>query len=182
MRRFIPFVGDTRARDAVDEIFSRDVLGAILFGAAIGKVIEKGLNLIADGTATLLVGWSFAAIVFFGVFVFWHRIEEAASDTKDNVEEAASDSMGDTNRGVFGRVGGFLSNIPEWHALAIGSALGLISGFTGSNEIAIFAFLVITGKAKVSNGHLRDAAKEAAYSGGAFVVLFLIGAVASGAV
>ena len=91
MKRFIPFVGDTKARDAVDEIFSRDVLGAILFGAAVGKVVEKGLNLIASDTAALLIGWSIAAAVFFVVFVFWHRFEEAANDAKDKVEEATND-------------------------------------------------------------------------------------------
>jgi len=72
---------------------------------------------------------------------------------------------------------GFLSYAAEWHALAIGAFFGLVFAVTGNPVVAGFAFLVITGKAKVSNAHLRDAAKEAAYSGGAFVVFAVGGGV-----
>lgn len=83
MRRFIPYLGDTRAIDAWDELFSRDMLGAVLVGAAIGKVVEKALNLIADGTAALLIAWSVAAVAFVIAFVYWHKLEQAAEDAKD---------------------------------------------------------------------------------------------------
>lgn len=69
---------------------------------------------------------------------------------------------------------GFLSYSKEWHALAIGAVLGIIAAVTMHEAVFLFAFLIITGKAKVSNGHLRDAAIEAAYSGGGFVVFFVL--------
>jgi hypothetical protein len=83
MRRFIPFVGDTRASDAWEELFSREVLGAVLVGSAAGKVVEKVLNLLVDTTVELLIAWSFAVVVGMLIFVYWHRIEAAAEDATD---------------------------------------------------------------------------------------------------
>jgi len=83
MRRFIPYLGDTKASKAWDELFSRDVLGAVLVGSASGKVVEKALNLWFDGTFELLIAWSVAVFVGIAVFVYWHRIEDAAEEAKD---------------------------------------------------------------------------------------------------
>lgn len=66
---------------------------------------------------------------------------------------------------------GFLSYAAEWHALAVGAALGLVYGGTGDTRIAIVAFLLVSGKAQASNAQLRDAAKEVAYTAGGFVIL-----------
>jgi len=70
---------------------------------------------------------------------------------------------------------GFLSYSGEYHAVAVGAAFGLISAVTGNPVITGFLALVIMGKSKVSNAHLRHSAKEAAYSGGAFVVCYVVG-------
>lgn len=91
MKRFIPFVGDDAAAEAWDTLFSRDVLGAILFGGAVGKVVEKTLNLYTDTTFGLLIAWSIAAAVFFAVFIYWHRIEDATDAAADKVEDAVDD-------------------------------------------------------------------------------------------
>lgn len=66
---------------------------------------------------------------------------------------------------------GFLSYSAEWHALAIGAFLGVAHLYTGDPEIVGGAVAILLGKAKVSNSHLKDAAKEIAYSGGAFVIV-----------
>jgi hypothetical protein len=73
---------------------------------------------------------------------------------------------------------GFLSYAGEWHALAVGAFLAIVAAATMRAEVFVFAFLLLTGKAKVSNAHLRDAGKEVAYSGGAFVVVFGVARVA----
>lgn len=67
---------------------------------------------------------------------------------------------------------GVLSYAGEWHALAIGAGLGIFAAATMNEVVFVFAFLLITGKAKVSNSHLKDAAKEAAYTSAAFVGAF----------
>lgn len=69
---------------------------------------------------------------------------------------------------------GFLSYSAEWHAAAVGALLGIVTGITQSPEVAFVAFLIATGKAKASNGHLKDAAKEVAYTGGSFVIFFVL--------
>jgi hypothetical protein len=70
---------------------------------------------------------------------------------------------------------GFLSYSGEWHAVAVGAFFGFVFAATGTPAVSVFAFLVFSGKAKASNNHLRDAAKEVAYSGGAFVVFAVVG-------
>lgn len=78
--------------------------------------------------------------------------------------------MPDTGRGLFGKVGGFLSKLAEWHALAIGAGFGILIGLFPEPSLIVFFGLVVTGKAAHRNGHLRDAAEEVAYTLGAFVL------------
>lgn len=77
---------------------------------------------------------------------------------------------------------GFLSYAAEWHGLAVGAFFGLVAAVTMNEAVFVFAFLVISGKAKVSNPHLRDAAKETAYTGGGFVAAFGIVLASTGAI
>lgn len=75
MKDFIPFIGTRTARDAVDDVFSREVLGSILLGLSTGKVVEQ-LVLMAGSTAgARFVIWIGASGVFFTAFVYWDRIE-----------------------------------------------------------------------------------------------------------
>lgn len=75
----------------------------------------------------------------------------------------------------------FANTNPEIHALAIGAVFGVLVGVTMSIEIAAFFALVIMGvqgrraPGGVDRTHLKDASKEIAYSGGAFVVCFFAG-------
>lgn len=71
----IPGVGSTKTRNRLDEVFSRQMLGSILVGAAVGKIIEKFLNIFFMTTVDLLVGWSIAFVLFTFLFVYWERIE-----------------------------------------------------------------------------------------------------------
>lgn len=80
MRRFLPYFGDTAARQAWDELFSREMLGAVLVGSALGKIVEKALNLALDSTAALLGGWAGTFALAVAVFVWWHRLAEAVED------------------------------------------------------------------------------------------------------
>lgn len=75
----------------------------------------------------------------------------------------------------------FANTLAEIHALIVGAIFGLLTGLLLAPEIAAFFALVIMGvqvrhvPGGVDRGHLRDAAKEVAYSGGAFVVTFPAG-------
>lgn len=72
---------------------------------------------------------------------------------------------------------GFLSTTVEIHAAGIGAIFAVLFLITGNVGIVAFFAAVIMGKAKVQRTHLKDAAKEAGYSGGAFVVVYLLGTV-----
>lgn len=91
MKRFIPFVGDDPAARAWDRLFSRDVLGAVVVGSGVGKVVEKCLNLYFDTTVGLLYGWSIAVVFGVLIFVYWHKIEAATDEAADKVEDAVDD-------------------------------------------------------------------------------------------
>lgn len=78
----------------------------------------------------------------------------------------------DNEKGIFGRIGGFLSSYAEWHAMGIGATFGLIQAVTGRPEVGLIFLGIIMGVEKKRRGHLRDAWQEIAYSGAAFVIVF----------
>lgn len=80
LRGLTPGLGDRKARRRIDEVFSRNVLGSVLLGAAAGKIVEKVLNLVAPNTWGLLLAWSAAFLVFLLAFVWWEEIEDAAKE------------------------------------------------------------------------------------------------------
>lgn len=69
---------------------------------------------------------------------------------------------------------GFLSYAAEWHAVAVGAVFALLTAIVGNPAPAIFFGGILTGRIPTGVNHLRDAAKETAYSGGAFVVVWSV--------
>lgn len=87
MRDLIPWIGDRKTRDALDDYFSRDMLGAVLVGAAAGKVVEKTLGVLVlvvpldlPDVLVLLVAWTAAFLLFLFTFAYWSRIEDAVGE------------------------------------------------------------------------------------------------------
>lgn len=114
LRALLPWLGDREAREAWDELFSREMLGAVVLGSATGKLVE---NLIAlavllvfgpDSPAIMetvgfIAAWSLALPVGAWVFAYWHKfegskdaVEEAAEAAAETAEEAA-DEVTDTD-------------------------------------------------------------------------------------
>lgn len=81
-------------------------------------------------------------------------------------EDAASES--DSKRD------GFLSYAGEWHATAIGGAVGTMFGLSGEMWILLALATVIFTRKALPNQHLRDARREVAYTAGAFVVSWVL--------
>ena len=73
---------------------------------------------------------------------------------------------------------GFLSYSGEWHGVAVGAIFGLCTAITGEPFVALVFALIAAGIGKRRSDHLRDAAKEVGYSGGAFVFAYAVGNVA----
>lgn len=87
MKELLPFLGDTKTRKRLDEVFSRGMLGSVLVGASAGKVVEKGLNLAFSDTLALLFGWTVAFVVFVALFVYWDDLENRAKTAADVVDD-----------------------------------------------------------------------------------------------
>lgn len=88
MRDLLPG-GDRKTREAIEEVFSRDVLGAVVLGTAAGKTVESIIRIWVEGASATNIGYLLAWLVAFhigvAVFVYWHEITEAA---KEAAEEA----------------------------------------------------------------------------------------------
>lgn len=92
MRELIPGLGGKKTRKRLDEVFSRQMLGSILVGVAAGKIIEKVLNLWFNTTASLLIGWTLAFVVFVALFVYWEEVESRAKDAAESAKEKADEN------------------------------------------------------------------------------------------
>lgn len=103
MRRLLPYVGDRRAREAWDEVFSRDVLGSVLLGGATGKFVENMVTLsvlfvVGPGAHPLwetfarLCAWTVGIVVGIYVFTYWHRVQSAAADAAESAKETVEEA------------------------------------------------------------------------------------------
>lgn len=85
MKDLIPFVGDRKSRERVDEVFSRRVLGSII----LGKFTGDYLAIQATRLLGVDVGYLFGIAVAFTFFVYWDSIEAK----KDDAIDAATDAV-----------------------------------------------------------------------------------------
>lgn len=108
----IPGVGETPTNKRLDELFSRDVLGAVLFGAAVSKVVEKINILLTFGiiiyvldiglgkskvyiAIILIVWWSVETVFFIYLYVKWEQTVQEAAKKAEQATEAASEAAGE---------------------------------------------------------------------------------------
>lgn len=77
-------------RRVVRHLFSRGVLGSILVGTAVGKVVEKVVILSTGSPSARLVGWTVAALVFTYLYVFWADFEEVVEEAVDGGGDGGS--------------------------------------------------------------------------------------------
>lgn len=72
-----------RPDKVIDRVFSRDVLGSILLGGSISKVVEKTLNIVSGQTVDLLILWMISSILFLMLFIYWDRVESTVEEATD---------------------------------------------------------------------------------------------------
>lgn len=75
-----------RPREVVDHLMSRGVLGSMLVGTGVGKVVEKLVVLATGGTLASLVGWVVATVVFVSLYIFWADFTEAADGVTETLD------------------------------------------------------------------------------------------------
>lgn len=102
LRPFLPFVGDRKALNALDEIVSRQILGAGFIGGEAGAVAGTFAAVLVRGATPvrvqLLAFHAGLLAVFILAFSYWHVVEE--SETVEEVKETASSAVEDAEQEV----------------------------------------------------------------------------------
>lgn len=100
----IPYLGEKTTKKRISELFSREVLGSILLGVSIGKVIEKVNMLIVAMMVIiifpvevsprvwlfallLLMWWMVETLLFISMYLKWEHWERAVQDNAEKVKE-----------------------------------------------------------------------------------------------
>lgn len=124
MKEVIPGIGKKKASKRLDELFSREVLGSVLFGAAVSKVVEK-INMVTALAVivyfsnievtqqlwyiagVLAIWWGIETIFFIYLYVKWERTIQAlakkAEKQKVKTKEAVSRDKPDLQFSILGR-------------------------------------------------------------------------------
>lgn len=93
MKEYIPWTGDKRAREAWEEIFSREVLGAVVMGSAASKVVESCIVIwvegLTQGNIQFLIAWAITFFVGMVLFIKWHKIMDTARETAEDAVDTA---------------------------------------------------------------------------------------------
>ena len=89
LREYLPGVGEPIVRYRLEQIFSREMLGAVFVAASAAKIVEKVLNLAvgpSDDVAQL-VGWTVVFVGAIAMFVWWERVAEMAGDAAEEASD-----------------------------------------------------------------------------------------------
>lgn len=97
MKNILPFVGEKSARDRIDEVFSRQMLGSVAVGSSFMKVVEWSVTSLTKylytssapwgSVVSNLMLWSLAFILSVFIFVYWDDIERRYEEAKEKAEE-----------------------------------------------------------------------------------------------
>lgn len=68
---------------------------------------------------------------------------------------------------------GVLSTFAEWHALAIGLAVGATAAAAARPELMVALVMIIIGETEAQGSQLKDVAKEPAYAGVSLIASYL---------
>lgn len=75
----LPYGDRHDVRKRVEELFSRQMLGAVL----VGKFVGDYAAILATGTLGTHIGYSLGTVVTIGLFIYWERAVQRAQAAKD---------------------------------------------------------------------------------------------------
>lgn len=81
IKSLIPYYGDSRVREQIDKMFSREVLGAVL----VGKFIGDYAAIVSTTFLGEHLGYTLGILISVALFIYWHKVARAAQEAKDNV-------------------------------------------------------------------------------------------------
>lgn len=93
LARFLRKYTSREARERIDEVFSRRMLGSVLVGGAFSKIIETCVEVYFGASSVWRpVMWAIIFVVATVVFVWWDRLAQKASEAAKSASEAASEA------------------------------------------------------------------------------------------
>jgi len=84
IKNLLPYAGDRTVRKQIDELFSRQMLGAVLIGKFVGDYAAIWATRIL-GTD---FGYSIGILFTIGIFIYWEKLETARQKAQEKTEEA----------------------------------------------------------------------------------------------
>jgi len=82
----IPYSHDYEIRNRVDELFSREMLGAVL----VGKFVGDYTAITATDLLGTDIGYILGILLTITLFVYWEHIEQQAKAKKDKISNSQS--------------------------------------------------------------------------------------------
>lgn len=96
MRELVPYLGEKTAKDRIDEIFSREVLGSVVVGSSFFKIIENGVKYYTLGNMDFLLLSTAYIILFLAstvIFAYWNRIMQISEQSQERAKEKAKETQ-----------------------------------------------------------------------------------------
>lgn len=81
----LPYSSDYTVRKQIDELFSRQMLGAVLVGKFAGDLSA----VVMTGFLGTYIGLGVGLVVTISLFIYWERVERAAREYSKKAEEYA---------------------------------------------------------------------------------------------
>lgn len=86
LRSLLPYSERPDIRERVDELFSREMLGAVIVGKFVGDYTAiKTTDLLGTD-----IGYTLGIITTISLFIYWERLETKAKQTREELSPAQS--------------------------------------------------------------------------------------------
>jgi hypothetical protein len=88
----LPYANKPEIRKRIEELFSREMLGAVL----VGKFAGDYAAILTTGLLGTHVGYILGITLTIGLFIYWEKVAQKAQEQKDKLNPAQT-KMGDFN-------------------------------------------------------------------------------------
>lgn len=91
VKSVIPYYSDMKVREQIDELFSREMLGAVIVGKFVGDfsavaMIDVFTFLLGNAYIGQYVGYLVGIITSIFLFVYWHILEMHKKEVEEKVK------------------------------------------------------------------------------------------------
>jgi len=87
VKSLIPYAGDYKVRKQIDNLFSRQMLGAVIVGKFIGDYVAIIITRVF-GTDW---GYGLGIVLSVVLFIYWEQLEDIKEEAEEKVEDVKED-------------------------------------------------------------------------------------------